>query len=133
MARKLNLEIKKGATFRHKIRVLDGTPRGKVVTVASVAQDIAASVLTPRNLTGCTFSAKVQKVGSTDATGKITLAVTLDATDLTNSTLQLYLSAAQTTSIAFATGNWDLAITYPGGDKSVECEGTVAIQKVVAS
>ena len=57
MARKLNLEIKKGATFRHKIRVLDGTPLGKIVTVASIAQDITAGVLIPRNLIGCTFVA----------------------------------------------------------------------------
>lgn len=118
-AGKVNLTINKKASFEYVFYVLD------VYNKTLLPNDPGQ---TPVNLTGCTAVALVKdKVGGTTLS---TFTVTFPNPTLGE--VKLALTAAQTTSLAFKTGVWDIFITFPSGKVVKYLEGNVILDLSVS-
>lgn len=116
---KVNLIINKKASFDYTFYVLDSYDKTKL------PNDPAQLAV---NLTGCTGTAIVKdKVGGTVLT---TFTVTFP-TPLRGE-CKISLTAAQTTSLAFTKGVWDIFITFPSGKVEKYLEGNVILDPNVS-
>lgn len=118
-AGKANLTISKKASFEYTFYVLD------VYDKTKLPNDPAQ---TPVDLTGCTAVALVK-----DKVGGTTLATfTVAFPNPTLGEVKLSLTAAQTTSLNFKTGVWDIFITFPSGKVEKYLEGNVVLDPNVS-
>ena len=116
-AGKYNIEIEKKATYN------------KVFTYYStfVADGDAGNVV--YDLTGCTIVAAIKKAITDTST---ILSFTTSIVDAEAGKFSISLSPAQTSSIAFDKGVYDIRVTFPGGDSFRVLEGNVVVSKGVA-
>lgn len=116
-AGKYNIEIEKKATFS----------RDFVVYSTYISAGNVGNV--PLDLTGATVSAKIKrKVTDSAALISFTAAVV----DAAAGTFRLSLTAAQTASLAFDVGVYDVLITFPSGTVVKFIEGNVVLGKTVS-
>lgn len=113
-AGKQNLEIEKKASFEYTFYVLSAY--NKALPPNDPGQ-------TPVDLTGCTGVASVKdKVGGTTL---ISFVVTFPNPSIGQ--VMLSLTAANTSSLNFKTGVWDIFITFPSGKVEKYLEGSVVL------
>jgi len=118
-AGKLNIIINKKATFRQRVYLLQ--TYDPLLPVDDPLQ-------VPVDLTNAVATAKVKKKITDTA-----IVIALDATipEPTKGYVDLYLSPAQTSSLNFETGVWDLFIAFGLGDVVKYLEGSVVLDKAV--
>jgi hypothetical protein len=110
----VNLLINKKATFAYTFYVLD------VYNDTKLPNDPAQ---TPVDLTNCTGNALVK-----DKVGGTTLATfTVTFPNPTLGEVLVSLTPAQTSSLAFTRGVWDIFITFPSGKVEKFLEGNVIL------
>ena len=115
-AGKYNIIIQKKATFARKFKIY----------TTYVAEGSADNV--PVDLTGCTVSSKIKrKVDDTSAIITFDTAVT----DAENGEFELRLTAAQTASLSFDRGVYDVLVTYADTTVDKVLEGTVVLDRTV--
>lgn len=114
-AGKYNIEIEKKATYN------------KVFTY--YASYTSATDNVPYDLTGCTIVAAIKKA-ITDAS--TILSFTTSIVDADAGKFSISLTPAQTASIGFDKGVYDVRVTFPGGDSYRVVEGNVVVTKGVA-
>ena len=119
-AGKQNLIINKKASFRYDFYILSSYDKTK-------APDDAAQVAV--NLTGCTVVAKAKK-NITDTSNLFSFTATIP-TPLKGH-CRLELTAAQTSSMSWETGVWDVFVTFPSADVVKYLEGTLVLDKAAS-
>ena len=119
-AGKQNLIINKKASFKFDFYVLDAYN-------SKLPPDDAGQ--TPVNLTGCTFVAKA-RAKITDTAVLVTF--TCSSPTPLKGHVRMSLTAAQTASLAFTTGVWDILITFPDASVVKYLEGNVVLDQSVS-
>lgn len=119
-AGKQNLIINKKASFRYEFYILSTYDKTK-------APDDAAQVAV--NLTGCTIVAKAKK-NITDTSNLFSFTASIP-TPLKGH-CRLELTAAQTASMSWETGVWDVFVTFPSADVVKYLEGTLVLDKAAS-
>lgn len=116
---KTNLHINKKATFEQLFYILN--PYNKLLPLDDPGQN-------PTDFTGCAGTALIKdKVGGTTLA---TFTVTFPVPE--KGQVKLSLTAAQTTSLSFKTGVWDLFVTFPSGKVVKYLEGNVVLDPNVS-
>jgi hypothetical protein len=116
-AGKQNLIINKKASFKFDFYILD--VYNKDYPPDAVQQ-------TPVDLTGCSIAAKAKKkIGDTDNLFSFTATLPTPA----KGHCRLELTAAQTSSMAWETGVWDVLVTFPSGEVKKYLEGSLVLDK----
>ena len=119
-AGKQNLIINKKASFRYDFYILSSYDKTK-------APDDAAQVAV--DLTGCTIVAKAKK-NITDTSNLFSFTATIP-TPLKGH-CRLELTAAQTSSMSWESGVWDVFVTFPSADVVKYLEGTLVLDKAAS-
>ena len=119
-AGKQNLIVNKKASFRFDFYVLSAY--NKALPVDDVGQ-------TPVDLTGCTIIAKAKKF-ITDTSNLFSFTATIPTP--AKGHCRLELTAAQTASMVWDTGFWDVFITFPSGDVIKYLQGTITLDKAAS-
>ena len=119
-AGKQNLIINKKASFRFDFYVLEQYD-------PTLPVDDAGQVAV--NLTGCTIVAKAKrKIGDSANLFTFTTSIPTPA----KGHCRLELTAAQTASMTWDTGVWDVFITFPSGDVIKYLEGNLVLDKAAS-
>lgn len=116
-AAKHNIIIEKKATFTKDFQLFS-TYLGKD-NVGNVAI----------NLTGATVACKIKKK-ITDSAAVITMDTAI--VNALQGRFRISLSAAQTASLSFDTGVYDILVTFPSGTVEKFIEGTVVLDRTVS-
>lgn len=116
-AGKFNMLIEKKATFRQDFTIFN-------------TYDEKTNTGTVMDLTGVTVSAKI-KLKIADSSPVLTFTTSL-VTDGSDGVIRLELSAAQTSSIAWAQAVYDVLLTFPSGDVWKYIEGTINVSKTAS-